>query len=175
VFVGHQVVVNVGFGVARARLASLVHDGLLVIASRDAYGGAVTGLSRVGPLGSGQAASKLVRVQARDLMIAEGSAVLTLRWQATGPGGALFPVLDADIRLVPAGDQAVMLRLDGAYRPPLGIAGSGLDRAILHRVAAATVRDFLGRIAEAIADPGAPAPGKGSAGEEPRPPAIETS
>jgi hypothetical protein len=178
VFVGHQVVVNVGFGVARARLANLVHDGLLVIASRDAYGEAVTGLALVGPLGSVPALSKLVQVQARDLVVGRGSAVLTLRWQATGPGGALFPVLDADIRLVPAGGRAVMLRLDGAYRPPLGIAGAGLDRAVLHRVATATVQDFLGRIAEAIADPGAPAPGKGAAAEAPalpRPPATDAS
>jgi hypothetical protein len=177
-FVGHQVLVNVGFGVARARLANLVHDGLLVIASRDAYVGAVTSLARVGPLGSVTGLSKLVQVQARDLVIGEGSAVLTLRWQATGPGGAIFPVLDADIRLVPAGDRAVMLRLDGAYRPPLGAAGAGLDRAVLHRVATATVQDFLGRIAEAIADPAAPAPGQGAAGaapELPGPPAAGAS
>jgi len=178
VFVGHQVLVNVGIGVARIRLANLVHDGLLVIASRDAYGGAVTGLARVGPLGSVPWLSKLIQVQARDLVIGEGPAVLTLRWQATGPGGALFPVLDADIRLAPAGDRAVMLRLDGAYRPPLGIAGAGLDRAILRRVATATVQDFLGRIAEVIADPAAPAPGAGAAGaapELPRPPSTDAS
>lgn len=169
---------NVGFGVARARLANQVHDGLLIIASHDAYGEAVTGLSRVGPLGSVPGLSKLVQVQARDLVIGEGSALLTLRWQATGPGGALFPVLDADIRLAPAGDRAVMLRLDGAYRPPLSIAGAELDRAVLRRVAAATVQHFLSRIAEAIADPAPAAPGKGAAGAEPelpRPPATDAS
>ncbi len=31
------------------------------------------------------------------------SAVLALRWQATGPGGRLFPALDADIWLTPPG------------------------------------------------------------------------
>ena len=87
-FVGHQVVANIGFSVARARLANLVHDGLLVVASRDAYGAAVTGLSRVGPLGSLPAPSKLVQVQARDPVVGEGSAVLTLRWRAAGPGPA---------------------------------------------------------------------------------------
>jgi len=177
VFVGHQVLVNVGFGVARVRLANLVHDGLLVIASHDAYDRAVIGLARVGPLGPVPGLSKLVQVQARDLVIGEGSAVLTLRWQASGPG-ALFPVLDADIRLAPAADWAVMLRLDGAYRPPLGIAGAALDRAILRRVATATVQDFLGRIAEAIADPAARAPGKevtDIAPEPPRPPATDAS
>ena len=168
---------NVGFGVARVRLASLVHDGLLVAVSRDAYGEAVAGFARVGPLGPVLGLSKLVQVQAQDLVIGEGSAVLALRWQATGAGGALFPVLDADISLAPAGDEVAVLRLDGAYRPPLGTAGAGLDRTVLHRVATATVQDFVGRIAEAIADPAAAAPGKGAASGEPelsRPPAADT-
>jgi hypothetical protein len=153
VFVGHQVLLNVGFGVARSRLADLVHDGLLVVASRDAYGHAVTGLTLAGPPGWVPGLSKLVRVQARDLVIREGSALLALRWQATGPEDALFPVLDADIRLIPARDQGTVLRLDGAYRPPLDIAGAQLDRVVLHRVATATAQDFLGRIAKVVADP----------------------
>ena len=176
-FVGYQVLLNVGFGVARARLTNLVHDGLLVIASRDAYGETLSGLARVGPLGSVPGLSKLVQVQARDLVIGEGSAVLALRWQATGPGGAVFPVLDADIRLAPSGPHTAVLRLAGAYRPPLGMAGAGLDRAVLHRLATATVQDFLGRIAEAIADPAAAAPGKEAPPTEPelsRPPATDT-
>ena len=156
-FAGHQVILNVGFGAARARLANVVHDGLLAMASRDAYGAAVTSLTQVGPLGSAPGLSKLVRVQVRDLVIGQGSAVLTLRWLATGPGGALFPALDADIRLAPAGDRATVLRLDGAYRPPLAVAGAGRDRAVLHGVATATVQNFLGQIAEAITDPAAAA------------------
>jgi hypothetical protein len=32
----------------------------------------------------------------------------------------LFPALDADITLTPAGEDATVLRLAGAYRPPLG-------------------------------------------------------
>jgi len=152
-FVGHQVLLNVGFGVARARLAGLVHDGLLVIASREAYGNAVTGLSLGCPPGWVPGLSKVVQVQARDLVIREGSALLTVRWQATGPGDALFPVLDADIRLIPARERGTVLRLDGAYRPPPSITGDRLDRVVLHRVATATAQDFLGRIAEAVADP----------------------
>jgi len=175
-FVGHQVLLNVGFGVARTRLANLVHDGLLVIASRAAYGEAVTGLARAAAPGPVPGLSELVQVQTRDLVIGEGSAVLTLRWQATGPGGTLFPVLDADIRLVPAGNQAAVLGLDGAYRPPPGIMGAGLDRAILQRVAAAMARDFLGQIAGAISEPTAAGPGSKAAPAEPelpRPPAAD--
>jgi hypothetical protein len=46
-----------------------------------------------------------------------------LRWNAIGPGGRLFPALDANITLTAHGEQATWLRLAGAYRPPLGAAG----------------------------------------------------
>jgi hypothetical protein len=43
-------------------------------------------------------------------------------------------------------------RAAGAYRPPLGSLGQAVDRAILHRVADATVRTFLIRVAAQLAD-----------------------
>jgi hypothetical protein len=65
----------------------------------------------------------------------------------------LFPALDADITLTPAGNHSTTLTLTGAYRPPLGTVGAELDRAILYRVAAATIRAFLHRVADAIVHP----------------------
>ena len=96
------------------------------------------GQTRVGLSG----VSKLVRVQARELSWTDTSAGLALRWEATGPGGGLFPVLDADLKLAPAGDQGTLLTMAGVYRPPLGSLGVALDRAILRRVAGATIRSF---------------------------------
>ena len=141
-FVGDEVLVDVGFAVARERLARLAHSSVLISASEDAYGHGTAGLARVGPPGL----SKLVRVQARELARTNGSAGLAVRWEATGPSG-LFPVLDADITLVPSGEHATRLTMAGAYRPPLGLLGQALDRAVLHRVAATTVRGFLARVA----------------------------
>jgi hypothetical protein len=89
-------------------------------------------------------------VHFRDLVMRDDSAVLMLRWEATGLGGRLFPALDADITLTPAGEHATLLRLAGCYRPPLGSLGAGLDRAILHRAAAATIRAFMSRVADSI-------------------------
>jgi hypothetical protein len=43
-----------------------------------------------------------------------------------------------------------MLTLTGVYRQPLGVVGAMLDRAILSRLAAATIRDFIGHLAEDI-------------------------
>jgi hypothetical protein len=64
-----------------------------------------------------------------------------------------FPVLDANLTLAAAGAQGSSLTLTRIYRPPAGGMGAILDRAILHQVAAATIRDFLVRVAETIASP----------------------
>jgi hypothetical protein len=124
VFIGAEVRLDVGFNVAQARLANLAHGGLLSHASDDAYGRWGAELAQVGPLGATPGMSRLVKVQFRDTVIHEDSAVMALRWEATGTTGGLFPVLDADITLTPAGDQASVLVMRGAYRPPLGQPGS---------------------------------------------------
>ena len=142
-FVGDEVRLDVGFAVARERLTRLGESGALFAPSADAYG-----LARVGP---GGGVAKLVRVQVRELSWTESSGGLALRWEATGASGKLFPVLDADLTLVPDGEGTVLC-LAGAYRPPLGSLGQALDRAILHRVADATIRTFLARVAAQLAD-----------------------
>ena len=138
-FVGDEVRLEVSFAVARERLARLSESSTLFGVSEDAYG---PGLTRVGVAG----VSKLVRVQARELSWTDRTAGLALRWEAIGTSGVLFPVLDADIRLTPDGEGTV-LTLAGAYRPPLGPVGQALDRALLHKVAEATIRTFLTRVA----------------------------
>ena len=148
-FVGDEVSVEASFAAASRRLAALIDGNALVRASHGAWG---EGLARVGPAGPVPGLSKLVHIQFRELAHRGGVAVLTLRWQAAGPAGGLFPVLDADLTLVPQGENATLLGLAGVYGPPAGALGAALDRALLHRVAAATARSLLNRIAEAIAD-----------------------
>ncbi|HTX27878.1 MAG TPA: hypothetical protein VME19_12760 [Streptosporangiaceae bacterium] len=141
-FVEDQVLLHVPFAAARERLAQLAESGVLVIASQDAYRDEGASIVRVGVGGL----SKLVRVQVRELAHTDTSAGFAIRWEATGPHGRLFPVLDADIRLAPAGGRATLLTIVGSYRPPLGAVGEALDRAILHRVATATIRSFLAQV-----------------------------
>jgi hypothetical protein len=148
VFVGDEVRLEASFAIARERLVRLAGGGLLVSTSEDAYDLGTAGLARVGLPGL----SKLVRVQVRDLASTDGSVGLAIRWEATGPGGGLFPVLDADLRLLRAGERGCLLGVSGVYRPPLGALGQALDRAILHRVAAATIREFVAELAARIAD-----------------------
>ena len=125
----------------RERLTRLSESGVLFGTSEDVYGQTRVGLAGV---------SKLVRVQVRELSWTDTTAGLALRWEATGPGGRLFPVLDADLKLAPTGDRGTLLTMAGAYRPPLGSLGEALDRAILRRVAGATIRAFLARVAAQI-------------------------
>lgn len=146
VFVGDEMQLDVSFAVARERLLQLAEGGVLLSTSQDAYDHGSTGFERVGIPGL----SKLVRVQARALAWTDQTAGLAIRWEATGTGGGLFPILDADIRLAPAGEQATVLTVTGAYRPPLGALGEALDRVILHRVAVATIRGFTAQVAARI-------------------------
>jgi hypothetical protein len=92
-----------------------------------------------------------------------------MRWEATGLTGGLFPVLDADISLAPDGEQKTRLALIGAYRPPLGHFGAGLDRAILNRVATATIRALLRSVADALTSPEAAAENRDRNDQKSRP------
>lgn len=161
-FVREELRLAAEFAASRDRLSAVAHSGSLLAAAQAASDGAGTGegssaLARVGPLGPVRGLSRVVEVQFGDLVAHEESAQLALRWEVAGPGGGLFPALDADITLARAGELATMLTLTGVYRPPLGSVGAGLDQAILHRVAMATIRDFLGRIGAAISSSEAPA------------------
>lgn len=152
-FVGDEMLLDVSFNAAQAGLANVAQEGTLRDASQDAYGEEIIGVVRTGPLGFALGMSRLVEAHFRGLVIRENPAVLTLRWEAIGPGGGLFPALDADITLSPAGDHATLVTLAGAYRPPPGALGGRPDQAILQRAAAATIWTFLGRVADAIAHP----------------------
>lgn len=142
-----------GFNEALARLTNLIQGGWLGLASESAYNNGFTTLIRVGPLGDVPGMSKLVEVYFRDLVVRDSNAVLTIRWEATGPSGGLFPALDADITITPDGPSASRLVLDGSYRPPLAGLGAGLDKTLLRPVAGATIRSLLTRMASAITRP----------------------
>jgi hypothetical protein len=72
-----------------------------------------------------------------------------MTWEATG-SGRLFPKLEADLELAPLGPSRTQLAISARYRPPLGAVGRVVDRAALHVVAEATIKDFLDRVAERL-------------------------
>jgi hypothetical protein len=75
--------------------------------------------------------------------------VLPLRWTAAGVAG-LFPALEADLEVAPLGPARTQLAMSARYVPPLGAVGRVIDRAVLFRVAEATLKDFLDRVREAV-------------------------
>jgi len=158
-FVSGEVRLEIGFADARARLADLSRAGWLLDASQEAYGHGTAGLAQFAPPGSVGGMSRLVAAHSRDLAGPGDPARLALRWEAIGPDGEVFPALDADITLIPAGEHATALTLAGVFRPPPENPGHGLDQAIVQRVAMTAIRAFLDRIAQAIGGPAQSAEG----------------
>jgi hypothetical protein len=76
-------------------------------------------------------------------------SVLPMAWRATGPH-SVFPSLEADIEVAPLGESRTQLSVSARYRPPLGPIGRVIDRTLLHRVAEATIKDFVDRAGEAL-------------------------
>jgi hypothetical protein len=75
--------------------------------------------------------------------------LLPMTWRATG-AERLFPQLDADIEVAALGPNRTQLSISARYRPPMGALGRALDRTMLHRVAEATIKDFLDRVGERL-------------------------
>jgi len=75
--------------------------------------------------------------------------VMPLRWTATGVSG-LFPSLDADLEIAPLGQDRCQLSMSARYVPPLGALGRAIDRALLFRVAEATIKNFLDQVRDNI-------------------------
>lgn len=59
----------------------------------------------------------------------------------------LFPLLEGDLELAPLGPDQCRISLAATYTPALGRFGAQVDRTLLHRVAASTVRSFLTQMA----------------------------
>lgn len=152
-FAVYEVSVGVPFDVAAARLVNLTRRGALSSVCEAAYEGGLTAVLRVGPFGGRRGFSKLVRVCYLEPVRRSATVTLPLRWEATGPAGELFPVLDADLLLTRHGDDQALLAITGTYRPPFGRVGALLDKAIMHRLATATIRLLLESLSEAIVHP----------------------
>ena len=75
--------------------------------------------------------------------------VFPIRWHASEHPG-LFPALDADLEVAALGPTRTQIAVSARYAPPLGALGRAIVRAVLSRVAEATLKDFLDRVADAI-------------------------
>ncbi len=117
--------------------------------ARDAEDGGEHLLAEVGFPVDDRRVGKTVQIELGTPFRIPSKTILPLMWTATGPE-RLFPSLDADLEIAPLGRNRTQLSISARYLPPLGAVGRALDRALLHRVAEATIKDFLDRVGEAL-------------------------
>jgi hypothetical protein len=151
-FVNEQTELALPFGVTSLRLANMINSGSLAGASQAAYQNGLEALLQVGPMGDTIATTKLVRVRFLRPVYYGDVLRVGMRWEATGAAASLFPILDADISVSSSGEQSA-LTIAGTYRPPLGKLGAALDKAVLSRIAVATIRRLLQQLADALLEP----------------------
>jgi len=148
VFVERQVVVDRSYDELAPVLANGVHR--LGPWAADAYreGERITATLHAGdtPI------ARSVELRVTSLARSPRRTVLTVTWRATGRTSVLFPRMDAELILEPVDEGRSTLALRGSYDPPGGRVGSLADRAVLGRVAGASVDDFLGSVADWLAD-----------------------
>ncbi len=81
-----------------------------------------------------------------------GCSSIPIRWEAAA-FDSIFPVLDGTLLICPLGMKSCQLAIEASYRPPLDRIGALIDRAVLHRVAEATVHEFLLRVGALLSLP----------------------
>jgi hypothetical protein len=149
-FVKADLTVGMPLSAAKEALERALADGGLVAESRRAVADGLVFVMSVGPRGS-QVLAREVVVRLLPGHDVDRRFLVPLRWEATGPGGRVFPALDADLELT-VGDSADACRLSimGRYEPPLGWLGDTLDRAVMSRVASATMTALLREVADQL-------------------------
>jgi hypothetical protein len=152
-FVAHDVVLDVGFATARPRLLDLIGGSGLTGASRAAYADGLETILRAVPFGDMPPGARLISVRFLAPSQRDDGLTTALRWEARGATGDLFPVLDADIALSPAGPAMTRLALTGIYRLPYGRPGDTADRVVMRRVADVTVHALLEIIGGSLTAP----------------------
>jgi hypothetical protein len=108
----------------------------------------VTVRSALGPV----KLSKRVWAELTDPSPRADRVIQRLRWRAAGATG-LFPTMEADLEFSPMGEGWTSISFLGRYDPPLGLVGREVDRMLLHRLAEASVRSLLGRVAQRVGAP----------------------
>lgn len=111
------------------------------------------GEARMADVGFGHAVrvDRTVRVEIGAPISDERRTLIPLRWKPES-NEALFPALDGEIEVAPVGAESTQLSMTARYTPPFGLLGRVADRALLHRVAEATVKDFVDNVAVVVRD-----------------------
>lgn len=90
-----------------------------------------------------------VSLHVGELAAAPERCTVPISWSAESHP-ELFPVLAGVLELTPVAPARTLVALEATYGPPAGPVGELADRALLHRVAEATVHGFLERAARVL-------------------------
>jgi hypothetical protein len=99
-------------------------------------------------LSEGKPLAKVVLFELGDPADVRGVRSYPITWRAIGATG-LFPRLEGELLIADMGNRAI-LTLRGNYDPPLGAVGRLVDRTLLGRVADATVKSWVDKVAAAL-------------------------
>jgi hypothetical protein len=142
VFVEAELPIALTFEVAKQALDRALADGGLVAESRRAVEDGLVFVMPVGPRGARRPSMEVIVRLLPGRRVGK-SFVIPLRWEVTGPAGALFPALDANLELGAVDPAVSRLSVIGRYEPPLGRLGTTMDRAGMSKVASATMTALL--------------------------------
>lgn len=145
-FVHYAVFVHIPLSTVERRLEALNAD--LYEWAGVAYREGESLHARVGPGVEGLA--KEVRLEIGPREVQRKGLVYPIRWVATG-ASSLFPTLTADLVLSHAGPIGTRISFEGTYEPPMGPLGKAIDRVALRRLAESTVKNWVDRLAQALA------------------------
>jgi ribosome-associated toxin RatA of RatAB toxin-antitoxin module len=93
--------------------------------------------------------ARSVEVEVAPPTIYPDRSEMEISWRAAGMP-SLFPELRGRFELAAVDAGRSRLSFEASYEPPGRLAGQLVDRAMLHRVAEASVREFVLRTAQAL-------------------------
>ena len=106
-------------------------------------------LVEVGFGSEGRRVARSVVIELGEPMRFPSRTVLPMTWKAAS-GESLFPTLEADLEVAVLGSNLTQLSMSARYKPPLGPVGRAIDKTLLHRVAEASIKDFVDRVADRL-------------------------
>lgn len=106
-------------------------------------------LVEVGFGSPGRRVARSVLIEVGEPMRFPSRTVLPMTWKAASKE-SLFPTLEADLEVGVLGPNRTQLSVSARYKPPLGAVGRAIDKTLLHRVAEASIKDFVDRVTERL-------------------------
>ncbi|MCJ7831845.1 MAG: hypothetical protein MUP92_00150 [Actinobacteria bacterium] len=99
--------------------------------------------------GQGTRMARQVVIDLKDPVRFPSRTVLPISWHAADHEN-LYPKLEADIEVAALGPDLTQFSVSARYQPPLGPVGKAIDKTFMHRVAEATIKDFVDEACEKL-------------------------